>query len=200
MEVPQSLVANREEIDAIDLHVFGDTSGAGTAAVVYAFVYKRSGTNQGLVASKAGLAKNGLTFPRLELVSAHMAANLAANVKDALQGLPVRHVYGWMDSSVALHWIKRGGSYKQFVANRIRKIHEKDYIQWRYVPTNGNPADIASRGSSDKRLGETWSKGKSWLSTPTDCPRDILNQASNDTEAEAKTDKRSSGSCSRIRR
>ena len=119
MEVPRSLVACREEIDAIDLHVFGDTSGAGTVAVIYAVVYQRSGTNQGLVASKARLAKQGLTIPRLELVSAHMAANLAQNVKDAIQGLPVRHIHGWLDSIVALHWIKGGGSYKQFVANRI---------------------------------------------------------------------------------
>ena len=189
MEVPRSLVAYREEIDAIDLHIFGDTSGAGTAAVIYAVVYQRSGTNQGLVASKARLAKKGLTIPRLELVSAHMAANLAQNVKDSLQGLPVRHVYGWLDSSVALHWINGGGSYKQFVANRIKKIHEKDYIQWRHVPTNENPADIASRGGSDKRLGETWSKGPSWLSIPTNWPQDILTQASADTEAEAKLTK-----------
>ena len=70
---------------------------------MYAVVYQRSGTNQGLAASKARLAKKGLTFPRLELVSEHMAANLAQNAKDVLQGLPVRHVNGWLDSSVALH-------------------------------------------------------------------------------------------------
>ena len=189
MEILRSLVAFQEKINAIDLHVFGETSGIGTAAVMYAVVYQRSGKIQGLVASKARLAKKGLIIPRLELVSAHMAANLAQNAKDALQGLPVRHVYGWLDSSVALHRIKGGGSYKQFVANRIKKILEKDYIQWRYVPTNENPADIASRGGDNKKLGEKWSKGPSWLSTPTDWPLDILTKASRDTESEAKLTK-----------
>ena len=51
-----------------------------------------------------------------------------------------------------------GGSYKQFVANRIKKILEKGYIQWRYVPTNENKADIASRGGDDKELGKNGAK------------------------------------------
>ena len=38
-------------------------------------------TYQGLVASKARLAKEGLTIPRLELVAGHMAVNLAINVE-----------------------------------------------------------------------------------------------------------------------
>ena len=38
MEIPRSIVAFREEIDAIDLLVFGEPSRVGTAAVMYAFV------------------------------------------------------------------------------------------------------------------------------------------------------------------
>ena len=92
VQVPRSLAAFREPITAIELHAFGDTSGAGTAAAVYAVVQQPSGTNQGLLAAKSRLAKNGLTIPRLELVSAHMAPNLVANVKDALQEQPIRSV------------------------------------------------------------------------------------------------------------
>ena len=47
-------------------------------------------------------------MPRFELVSAHMAANLAMNATGALKGCPVRSVNGWTDSTMALHWI--GGS------------------------------------------------------------------------------------------
>ena len=78
--------------------------------------------NQGLVAAKARLAKQGLTIPRLELVSGHMTVNLIDNVHDALQGFPLITKYCWLDSSVALHWIRGDGEYKQFVANRVRKI------------------------------------------------------------------------------
>ena len=127
VSVPRPVTAFQEAIDAIDLHAFGDTSGTGTAAALYAVVYQASGSNQRLLAAKVGLAKKGLTIPRLELVSAHMAANLAENVKNALQGQPVKSVYGWLDSTVALQWIKGGGgsTYKQFVANRAQKIKEK---------------------------------------------------------------------------
>ena len=80
VQVPRSLAGFEESIEAIDLHAFGDTSGAGTAAAMYAVVYQASGVNQGLLATKSRLAKSGLTIPRLELVSAHMATNLAENV------------------------------------------------------------------------------------------------------------------------
>lgn len=86
VKVPRSLAPAKEPVQAIDLHVFGDASGTGTAAAVYAVVYQDSSTNQGLVTAKARLAKKGLTIPRLELVSIHMAANLVDNVRNALEG------------------------------------------------------------------------------------------------------------------
>ena len=49
--------------------------------------------HQGLLAAKARLAKKGPTMPRLELISAHMAANLVENVRSALEGCVVRGVY-----------------------------------------------------------------------------------------------------------
>ena len=123
VEIPRSITSIQELPKAIDLHVFGDTSGVGTSAAVYAVVHQESGVNQGLLAAKSRLAKKGLSIPRLELVSSHMAANLAENTKNALDGQLVRSVTGWLDSTVALYWIKGGGTYKQFVANRVRKIN-----------------------------------------------------------------------------
>lgn len=95
------LAAHREEIDDIHLHSFGDASGKGVAAAVYAVVFQPSGVSQGLVAAKARLSKQGLTIPRLELVSGHMAVNLITNVKNALEGFPVSQQLCWLDSSVA---------------------------------------------------------------------------------------------------
>ena len=59
------------------------------AAVVYAVVVQEKGVNQGLVASRAILAKKGFTIPWLELVSGHMAVNLLSKVSEALEGFPV---------------------------------------------------------------------------------------------------------------
>ena len=128
--LPRSIPRFREPIDEIELHAFGDASGSGIAAVVYAIIKQSAGVSTGLTAAKSRLAKKSLTIPRLELVSAHMATNLVDNVQSALEGYPVNLVYGWLDSLVALHWIRGGGSYKQFVSNRVRKINEKDYIIW----------------------------------------------------------------------
>ena len=63
-----------------------------------------------------------------------------------MEGFPVSDVYGWLDSTTALHRLKGGGEYKQFIRNRVKKILEKAYIQWRYVNTKENPADLGSRG------------------------------------------------------
>ena len=89
--------------------------------------------HQGLLAGKAGLAKKGLTIPRLELISAHMAANLVDNVRGALEGYVVRSVYGWEDSTVILHWIAGQGSCNQFVSSRAAQINAKADVKWSYM-------------------------------------------------------------------
>ena len=183
--MPRSIPTFQEDIESIVLHAFGDASGKGVAAVVYAVVNQPSGTTQDLVAAKARLAKHGLTIPRLELVSAHMASNLVDNVRQTLDGFPVQETYGWLDSTVALHWIKGGGEHKQFVANRIQKIQSKPNIQWRYVPTDCNPADVGSRGGQVKD-NQLWLNGPDWLKDNRMWPENIVTCATIESEAEAK--------------
>ena len=119
-------------------------------------------------------------------MSGHMAANLVDNVKKALDGFPVTEVTGWLDSTVALCWVKGQGQYKQFVQSRVRKIREKSFIEWRHVPTDQNPADIGSRagmGSNDKRL---WENGLVWLSDKTNWPPNPLITESDESRVETK--------------
>ncbi|KAL9957559.1 hypothetical protein ACROYT_G039201, partial [Oculina patagonica] len=183
----RALVQYREPINSISLHVFGDASGLGVAATAFTVVSQPSGVTQGIVAAKSRLAKQGLTIPRLELVACHMATNLATNVKEALEGYPVDQVYCWSDSTVALHWIRGGGDYKQFVHNRVHKIQEKDWITWRHVPTKENPADLGSRGGPVAQDDDLWWRGPKWLSQPSAWPVDITTTATAETLAEAKT-------------
>ena len=121
-------------------------------------VRQPSGTTQQLVAAKSRLAKKTLTIPRLELVAAHMATNLLVNLQNALDNIPTPQLFGWVDSTVVLHWISGNGQYKQFVANRDGKIQLNGEIQWRYVPADENPADLASRGGPLKSKA-LWEKG-----------------------------------------
>ena len=187
VNAPRSLAQYHEKILSIDLHGFGDASAKGVSAAVYAVVKQPSGTSKGLVTAKSRLAKKGLTTPRLELVSGHMVANLVHNVKETLQGFPVQSTHCWLDSTVALHWIRGNGEYKQFVGNRVAKIQEKQYIKWRHVGTAENPADLGSRGGSADKLTALWWQGPDWLSEPENWPSDILTTPSKESEAEVKT-------------
>jgi hypothetical protein len=138
------------------------------------------------VAAKSRLAKQQLTIPRQELISAHMACNLVHNVKQALEGCPVSEVHGWLDSTVALHWLKGGGDYKQFVRNRVQKIIEKAYIHWQYVNTKENPADLGSRGGSVNESTQLWLKGPEWLSKEESWPSDITTTPTDESCTELK--------------
>ena len=181
----RSVATYREPVDAVELHAFGDASGRGVATAVYAVVSQASGVTQGLIAAKSRLAKQGLTIPRLELVAGHMAANAVDNVRRALEGFPVTATYCWLDSAVALHWIRGGGEYRQFVANRVRKIQEHKIDAWMYVPTAQNPADLGSRGGSVEG-SELWWNGPQWLSDHDLWPANLVTTDSPESAAEAK--------------
>jgi len=108
----------------VELHAFRDESKRGVAAAVYAVVRQDSGTTQQLVAAKVRLAKQRLAIPRLELVAGHMAVKTVDNICHALDGFPVTSVHCWLDSTVALHWIRGNGEYRQFVVNHVKKIKD----------------------------------------------------------------------------
>ena len=78
-----------------------------------------------------------------------MRANLVQNVKPVLESQNVRSVTGWTDITVVLYWLKKKGSCKELVGNRVNKIREKEFINWYYVTSKENPAEIGSKGSFD---------------------------------------------------
>ena len=53
-------------------------------------------------------------MPRLELISAQIAANIVDNVRRALKEYVVWFVYGSKDSTVVLHWIAGQGALTNF--------------------------------------------------------------------------------------
>ena len=186
--VPRPLTAHRENITKIDLHCFGDASGRGVSAALYAVVTQPSGVSVGLVTAKARLAKQGLSIPRLELVSGHMATNLITNTRDALEGFPVSELHCWLDSTVALHWIRGAGDYKQFVGNRVSKIQQHSDVKWRHVTSQENPADLGSRGGRVQGA-DLWWKGPRWLAERENWPHDIVTSVTPESQAEAKVSK-----------
>ena len=77
-------------------------------------------------------------------------------MKSALKNQNVRSVTGWIDITVVLYCLNEQGSYNQFVRNRVNKILERDDINWQYVPTRDNPADLGSRRSLLTKIPEIW--------------------------------------------
>ena len=135
-------------------------------AAVYAVITLASSVTQGLIAAKSRIAKKSLTIPRLELMSGHMTVNLLTNVRAALEGFHMMEdIQCWLDSNVALHLLNDDGEYRQFVANRVKKIQSHPNTQWRHVPTSENPADLGSRGGSVNEA-ELWWNGPLRLSDP----------------------------------
>ena len=122
-------------------------------------------------------------MPCLELIAAHMATNLAVNLENTLNDLFNPRDYGRLGSTVALHWILGNGQYKQFVTNRVEKIRQHPKIEWRYVPTHDNPADVASRGGGTTNL---WWNGPEWLTKKEKWPPNPVTSASAASEEEAK--------------
>lgn len=108
----------------------------------------------------------------VELVAGHMAVNLVTNVQAALSILP-HEAHCWLDSTVALYWIKGQGEYRQFVSNTVHKIQQHKQVKWQHVPTEDNPADQGSRGE-DAVNSHLWKHGPDWLNAPSNWPPDII--------------------------
>ena len=87
---------------------------------------------------------------------------------------------------MALHWMRGSGEFKQFVGNRVRKIREKDYIKWRHVPSQDNPADLGSRGGHVDSANCLWWKGPDWLVNEENWPPEIVTSPSKESLAEIK--------------
>ena len=116
-----------------------------------------------------------------------MTTNLVHNVKEAFQGFSVRNAYCWLDSTLALYWIRGNGEYKQFVGNRVRRIQEKEYIECRHVGTEKNPDDLGGRVSEVNQTSKLWWWGPEWLSEPENLPPDIITSVTKETKIEART-------------
>ena len=75
--MPRSINKSIKRMKAVHLHVFADASTLACCSVAIAVVESNTGVVKGLLASKSRISKRDTSIPRLELVSGHMAANMA---------------------------------------------------------------------------------------------------------------------------
>ena len=72
----------------------------------------------------------------------------------AILKFPIHKTFAWTDSTAVLGWLHTTPHrLRTFVANRVsRAIESLPPDRWRHVPTDNNPADVASRGATPSQL------------------------------------------------
>ncbi|XP_073962027.1 uncharacterized protein [Choristoneura fumiferana] len=170
------------------LHGFSDASELGYSAAVYLRTVGLNGeVKVSLVMAKSRVApvKSKLTIPKLELSGAALLVRLLKYVVEALKDeVVVEEIFGWSDSTIVLSWLRLSPHLLQtFEGNRVSQIVNCGLnITWRHLPSEMNPADVASRGCRASELldhslwwGPTWLAGdtKTW-------PKNIIDKAEND--------------------
>lgn len=158
------LPADFQEVQKYELHHFTDASVVGYGVCTYLRAISKTGRiHCSLVIAKARVAPTKVTtVPRLELSAAVVAVRISNMLKEELE-LENMQEFFWTDSQVVLGYINNDARrFHVFVANRIQHIKESTTLtQWRYVASEDNPADHASRGLKSKELIFS-----NWLSGP----------------------------------
>ncbi len=157
-----------DEVQNVQLHSFSDASRLGYGTVSYLRLVDVNGKiNVAFLIGKSRVTPTKqVTIPRLELTAAVLAAKLSRQVEEELE-IPIESSTFWTDSTVVLQYITNESTrFQTFVANRLAIIHDLSKpSQWRYVETNRNPADSASRGikSEETKKAEEWFNGPAFL-------------------------------------
>ena len=168
---PRYIGLTEENCNQVSCRLLGfcDASKHAYAAVVY--LYQRKGTSckVNLVFSKLRLAPNkSVSIPRLELLAALIGTRAIQFVTKQLR-LKLTQKHLWSDSQCVLNWIASGKHASRFVENRLEEIRKHKDIDFHYIQSKDNPADLASRGTNINELLESnlWWHGPKWLLEPT---------------------------------
>ena len=110
-----------------------------------------------------------VTIPRLELTATLVSVKISAILQRELEYDQITEVF-WTDSKVVIGYISNDTRrFHIFVANRVQQIRDHTSpSQWKYVETDLNPADNASRGLYAKDLikNSRWWNGPDFLWKP----------------------------------
>lgn len=150
-----------------ELHHFSDASTSGYGQCSYLRVKNEKGEiHCSLVIGKACVSPTKVTaIPWLELTAAVISVSISNVLREELRIVDVKE-YFWTDSKVVLGYINNDAwRFHTFIANRVQKMrHSTNPQQWRYVPTDENPADGASRGKIvNELLASNWFTGPMFL-------------------------------------
>ena len=169
-KLPRQLIFTQE----VELHAFSDASGSAYATVVYVVSRLDTTPISNLLIAKVKIAPiKELSIPRLELMGALLSSRLLKFVVNTFNNILIfKNIYAWSDSQVTLQWLHSQKQLPTFNQNRVDEIRKNiPSAEWKYVPAEYNPADLASRGSDYKYIfSKLWGSGPPWLLDPPNWP------------------------------
>ncbi|XP_068209233.1 uncharacterized protein [Palaemon carinicauda] len=174
--IPRCLKLPQQAKDTtFQMHVFSDASTSGYGAVAYLTSNEGGCSKTSFLIGKARVVPlKATSIPRLELTAAAVAVNLGQKMTLELD-LHLNEICYYTDSTTVLYYIRAERKrFPVFVANRVRQIRDfSNANQWKYVSTDLNPADVASRGVSSVISSDMtrWLEGPDFLNMPaSECP------------------------------
>ncbi|KAK3746502.1 hypothetical protein QZH41_001765 [Actinostola sp. cb2023] len=157
-----------QDLKTTELHHFSDASLEGYGQCSYLrLVDVNDRIHCSLVQGKARVTPlKPITIPRLELTAALVSVRVSDIISRELEYKELDEVF-WTDSQVVLAYLNNDARrFHTYVANRVQQIRDRTKPeQWKYVESENNPADDASRGLSPKTLLQSsrWLRGPTFL-------------------------------------
>ena len=153
-----------------ELHIFCDASAKAIGLVIYLRQRDHTGrVSVGLVFGAARVAPRAATsIPRLELCAAVEAARAAQKIRSELD-ITIDRTVWYSDSRIVLGYLtNKKREFQRYVTSRVGLILQlSEAKDWRYIPTEDNPADLASRPQTPERLeASCWVSGPEFLRRP----------------------------------
>ncbi|XP_073966399.1 uncharacterized protein isoform X2 [Choristoneura fumiferana] len=144
------------------IHCFSDASTRAYSAVVYIV-----GKNEkSFVIGKSRLVpikdQENLKIPRLELLGVLIGSRLIKYITKFIHFKITQQVL-WTDSQIVIDWFNSSKLLTPFVARRLEEIKRNKDLIIRYVPSELNPADVATRPTSLKEDRQRWLTGPDYL-------------------------------------
>ena len=159
---------NFGDVERVELHHFSDACQEGYGQCSYVRLFSKTGQiHCTLVMAKSRVTPlKTMTIPRLELTAAVVSVRIHELLKEELEYKIVQETF-WTDSKVVLGYIANESKrFHVYVANRVQTIRDHTSPdQWKFVETQNNPADHASRGMTADELcnSKIWWNGPEFL-------------------------------------
>lgn len=149
------------------MHTFSDASKDAIGASVYLrLINHKEEISTTLLFGKLRVAPaQSTSIPRLELCAAILAVQAGTRVLKEVN-LEIDQVTYYTDSKVVLGYLQNDSRrFYVYIANRVQLIPRLSApSQWRYIDTNQNPADLATRCLTASNLMDSdWLKGPHFL-------------------------------------